>query len=64
MVWWLAWSTVNRQVGVRLVPEIWTIFDFPVAHAWVIKGFGMSSRVYAAGHAYQAIIIIIMTYVY
>ena len=41
MVWCLACSTADRQVGGS---------NLPVVHDWINKGLGMSSRVCATGH--------------
>ena len=50
MVWWLAWSTVDRQVVGSNLPEHLDSLPPPVVHDWIIKGLGMSSCVCATGY--------------
>ena len=54
-VWWLACSTVDRQVVGSNLPRA-SILTFPqLVHDWLIKGLGMSSRVCATGHYNRSI---------
>ena len=50
VVWWLACSTLDRQVGGSNLPHAGALWLSPVVQDWVNKGIGMSSRVCAARH--------------
>ena len=51
---WLSWKRIRCEADVLSVRvplvELNIVASPPVLHDWVIKGLGMSSRVYATGH--------------